>query len=186
MNCQESRKALDDWMAEVARQDRLPLELQAHVQQCPKCSEWYLELRELDSLMAAHAIEREPSPFFWTRLEARLQASARRQQPGWAGSWLSTFPAIVMSWTERRRVIAGLCMLALLLSTILIHQQAGYFQRRQLLGQIDKQWNELSIMPGSENPFQLEIGTTPDGLENPFPIIPETRSEENPFITLKS
>ena len=183
MNCEKSINTLDDWMIKAERFQPLPVMIQTHLDQCGTCSVRFQDLTRLDSLVAANAVVHEPSPFLWTRLEARLAAAPAPRTAGWLPSWLTGFPSVSIS---RRQWVAAMCLLVLVVSTMYIGQQVTDYRHYQLLVEIDEQWNNLKVAGGGENPFRLGIESSPAGHENPFPILGDTSPGKNPFSLTKS
>ena len=142
-------------------------------------------MHAVDALISTQAIEHNPSPFLWTRIEARLAEPQRLPEKGWAGI-TARWPVLATVWLQQRQLATALCMLILLVSILFINQQSTSFERIQLLGQIDRQAAQLEANAGSDNPFPVDLNGITGGSENPFPALPEINVDTNPFTKIKS
>lgn len=81
MNCNEIREQLVDVAAGVEP----PVELRSHVETCAGCAKTLKELSATMALLDEWQAP-EPSPYFDTRLQARLREERRSESVGWF-SW---------------------------------------------------------------------------------------------------
>ena len=97
MNCQEIRELLPDLAAgmDAATPEREPEpELENHIASCPACAAHLRELQKTMALLDEWQAP-EPSPYFDTRLQARLREEMVHPAAGWL-SWMRR-PAWAMS-----------------------------------------------------------------------------------------
>jgi hypothetical protein len=106
MKCNEIREMLPDLAAGLM--STAP-EVNDHVKSCADCSSTLNELRQTMALLDEWTVP-EPSPYFDTRLRARLREEEAKQPAGWL-AWL------------RRPALALSLGLALVAGTTLIMQQ---------------------------------------------------------------
>lgn len=91
MKCNEIRELMPDLAAGLS--DATP-EMNQHIHSCSECAETLAELRQTMALLDEWQAP-EPSPYFDTRLSARLREEAAKQPFGWF-SWLRK-PALAFS-----------------------------------------------------------------------------------------
>ena len=87
MNCEMARERMLD-----ALQGAVPADLQAHMASCAGCSERLTELRRTVSLLDEWKAP-EVSPYFDSRLRARLRDEQQVAERGWF-AWLGFKPAV--------------------------------------------------------------------------------------------
>ena len=135
--------------------------LRAHLADCPDCSAFYQEQRELSEWLRAGSPDLEPSPEIWTRIESKLQVP----QTSW---WqqLGSGMAAAFRLPEVGYAAASLLLLAFL---------SGGF-----MGQIQEAQPMARVYEKAENPFlvALKQEALPSSLagraaagENPFDLI---------------
>lgn len=98
MNCKEIRELLPDVAAGMASETS---EVQAHVASCNACAAKLDGLRQTMALLDEWKVP-EPSPYFDTRLNARLRDEAQRPASVWA--WIRK-PALALSFAAV--IVAG-------------------------------------------------------------------------------
>jgi anti-sigma factor RsiW len=91
MKCNEIRELLPDLAAGVATARP---EINDHLRSCADCGETLAEFRQTMALLDEWTAP-EPSPYFDTRLKARLREEAARQPVGWF-AWFRR-PALAIS-----------------------------------------------------------------------------------------
>ena len=79
MTCRKMESNIADLLFDA---DRVSAEVKAHVTECADCSRELAELRSTMSLMDSWEAP-EPSPFFDTRLQARLREEQAAAPAGW-------------------------------------------------------------------------------------------------------
>ncbi|MGB8011056.1 MAG: zf-HC2 domain-containing protein [Terriglobales bacterium] len=95
MNCNQIRELLPDLAAGMnAATPELTTEINKHVASCHDCAAHLRDLQKTMALLDEWQAP-EPSPYFDTRMTARLREEMARPQPGWL-SWLRR-PAWAMS-----------------------------------------------------------------------------------------
>jgi anti-sigma factor RsiW len=67
--------------------EHVPAEVQAHVEECGRCREELAELRATMSLLDAWQGP-EPSPYFLTRLDARMREEREAAPAHWPARWI--------------------------------------------------------------------------------------------------
>jgi cytochrome c-type biogenesis protein CcmH/NrfG len=72
--------------------ERVPAKVRAHVDECAGCREELAELRATMELMDTWEAP-EPSPYFLTRLDARMREERAAEPASWASSWLERLRA---------------------------------------------------------------------------------------------
>jgi hypothetical protein len=72
--------------------ERVPTKVQAHVDECAGCREELAELRATMELMDGW-VAPEPSPYFLTRLDARMREERAATPSSWPASWLERLRA---------------------------------------------------------------------------------------------
>jgi anti-sigma factor RsiW len=96
MNCNQIRELLPDLAAGMGAGTMQP-EVEKHIASCADCA---VHLRDFQKTMALldEWQAPEPSPYFDTRLQARLREEMARPEPGWL-NWLTRLrrPAWAMS-----------------------------------------------------------------------------------------
>jgi hypothetical protein len=185
MNCQESQHTMDQQIAALVISEEASRELQKHLTECSGCADRHDELCEVDTFITANADICDPNPFLWTRIATRLEENPRLPESGWVEA-VFRWPLLTYTWAKQRQLAASLCMLVLLISALIINQQSLYFEKTQLLGQIDRYAAQLAGTAGNENPFPLDLSATTIGSDNPFPVLPEINVDKNPFEDVKS
>jgi hypothetical protein len=85
MKCSEVERILPD-VLDDASEGALPLELQAHVETCPACSDLVADLRLIASEARTLGESEEPSPRLWVRIAAELRAEGLIREPETAPS----------------------------------------------------------------------------------------------------
>lgn len=91
MNCNQIRELLPDLAAGI---DASTPEVEKHIAACPDCAAHLAEFQKTMALMDEWQAP-EPSPYFDTRLQARLREEMARPQQSWLGALLR--PAWSMS-----------------------------------------------------------------------------------------
>jgi hypothetical protein len=95
--------------------DAVPAKVRAHVDECNRCR------AELDELHAAMALldtwkGPEPSPYFLTRLEARLREQREAEPTNWPASWFAAMRArLAYGPRTHVRPLAAMALTVLLL-----------------------------------------------------------------------
>jgi hypothetical protein len=72
--------------------ERVPAKVQAHVDGCANCREELAELRATMELMDGW-VAPEPSPYFLTRLDARMREERAAAPASWPESWIARLRA---------------------------------------------------------------------------------------------
>ncbi len=118
MKCQEIREQILE--SALSNRPMLP-EVQEHTGTCPSCREQWESMRGTMALLDAWEAP-EPSPFFDTRLYARLRSEAEAAPMGWRER-LKTAMAIrrPVGWRPLTAVALGLAMAA----------GIGFYERNQ-------------------------------------------------------
>jgi len=98
MNCEKIQEQLPDVALGVAP---LPSEVEAHLRKCSHCTEVLESLRATMTLMDEWETP-EPSPYWNTRMQARLREEQQRRPAGW------------LRWLRRPMlgIAAALCLVA--------------------------------------------------------------------------
>jgi len=91
MKCNEIRELMPDLAAGLSAATP---EMDGHIHSCSECTQSLAELRQTMALLDEWQAP-EPSPYFDTRLSARLREEAAKQPAGWL-SWLRK-PALAFS-----------------------------------------------------------------------------------------
>lgn len=93
MKCHEIREQMPDLAAGL---ETISTETETHLKTCAKCSEELADFRQTMALLDEWQAP-EPSPYFDTRLNARLREEMARPASGWV--WLHWFrrPALAVS-----------------------------------------------------------------------------------------
>jgi anti-sigma factor RsiW len=92
MQCNEIREYLFDLMAGEA----VTPEVQAHFSACPSCSSELASMNKTMALLDEWKAPEDTSPYFMTRLRARVRAEAQQEvSPGWL-TWFRK-PALAAS-----------------------------------------------------------------------------------------
>lgn len=95
MKCDEVRETMPD----LATGSMEPSEaMQEHLQKCATCATQLQEFRQTMALLDEWEAP-EPSPYFDTRLQARLRGERRRKRHGDVGGWRG---CLVRLWRWRR------------------------------------------------------------------------------------
>jgi hypothetical protein len=91
MKCQEIRECMPDLAAglEIASP-----EMDSHIRTCAQCAEELNDFRQTMALLDEWSVP-EPSPYFDTRLNARLREEMAKPAPGWL-HWFRR-PALALS-----------------------------------------------------------------------------------------
>src|SRR5215468_4694483 len=84
MNCTEIRELMPDLAAGMSEASR---EVDAHLEDCTECAGKLEEIRQTMALLDEWQAP-EPSPYFDTRLQARLREEATKPQRSWF-AWLN-------------------------------------------------------------------------------------------------
>lgn len=92
MKCNEIREQLPDLAAGLAT---VAPEVNAHISSCSECSGMFAEFRKTMALLDEWQAP-EPSPYFDTRLRARLREEAAKAQPSLWFAWMRR-PALAAS-----------------------------------------------------------------------------------------
>ena len=69
-----------------------PAKVQAHVAECDRCREELAELRATMALLDTWEAP-EPSPYFMTRLDARMREEREAAPAGWPAGWIARLRA---------------------------------------------------------------------------------------------
>jgi anti-sigma factor RsiW len=93
MSCKEIRESLPDIACGL---EPASAQVEEHLRGCTECAQKLNEFRQTMSLLDEWQAP-EPSPYFDTRLQARLREEMARPQWGWLG-WLRK-PALVVALT---------------------------------------------------------------------------------------
>ena len=93
-NCTGMDSKLADLLLESPSFDKrpAPAKVQAHVAECDRCREELAELRATLALLDTWEGP-EPSPYFMTRLDARLREEREAAPAGWPASWIGRLRA---------------------------------------------------------------------------------------------
>src|SRR5437868_9457419 len=130
MNCKMAEAELLD----VMNSDQVSAELQAHLRQCPECADRLAALRQTSNLLDAWSVP-EPSPYFDTRLHARLrEQQSAASQASFVFGWLG--------WLRARWKPALVGVLALALAVGIGLQRSGL-----ILGHNDSEIADVVIAP---------------------------------------
>jgi predicted anti-sigma-YlaC factor YlaD len=105
MNCNQIRELLPDLAAGM---DAATPEVENHIASCNACAAHLGDLRKTMALLEEWQAP-EPSPYFDTRLEARLREEMARPAAGWLG-WL---PRPAWAMTAAGVVLAGALAVAI-------------------------------------------------------------------------
>ena len=105
MNCNQIRELLPDLAAGM---DAATPEVENHIASCAACAAHLGDLRKTMALLDEWQAP-EPSPYFDTRLEARLREEMARPTAGWLG-WL---PRPAWAMTAAGVVLAGALAVAI-------------------------------------------------------------------------
>ena len=88
-NCNEMSKGMETKLADLLLDpDAAPSKVRMHVDACEHCRAELDELRATMTLLDTWEGP-EPSPYFLTRLDARLREQCAAQPAGWAATWLA-------------------------------------------------------------------------------------------------
>src|SRR5271156_7053869 len=87
MNCNEIRELLPDLAAGMDATTLQP-EVSKHIASCNNCAAHLRDLQKTMALMDEWQAP-EPSPYFDTRLQARLREEMARPTPAWSPKWFS-------------------------------------------------------------------------------------------------
>jgi anti-sigma factor RsiW len=90
--CKEAERKLAELLLASAESAALPGELQAHLDGCTSCRRELAELRATMALLETWESP-EPSPYFLTRLEARLREEREAEPAGWLQGGLARLRA---------------------------------------------------------------------------------------------
>jgi predicted anti-sigma-YlaC factor YlaD len=93
MKCNEIRELMPDLAAEL---NAATPEINEHLHTCAECAGKMREIRQTMSLLDEWRVP-EPSPYFDTRLSARLREETAKQSSGWL-QWVRR-PALAVSLT---------------------------------------------------------------------------------------
>ncbi len=107
MNCNQIRELLPDLAAGIDASKSVP-ELEKHIASCAGCAAHLHDLQKTMALLDEWQAP-EPSPYFDTRLQARLREEMARPATGW------------LNWLNRMRRCRGVC------------RSARYRHRRQVV-----------------------------------------------------
>ncbi len=109
MKCNEIHELMPDLAAGLSMATP---ELKAHLDSCPECAGRLEELRQTMALLDEWRAP-EPSPYFDTRLQARLREEAARQPAGW------------LHWLRRPGLAVALALFLVVGGTLI--QKGGHF-----------------------------------------------------------
>lgn len=93
MKCDEIRERMPDVAAGFSE---TTAEESKHLAGCTACAENLNAMRSTMALLDEWQVP-EPSPYFDTRLQARLREEMAKPQPGWLAAWLHWFRRPVMA-----------------------------------------------------------------------------------------
>jgi len=131
-NCTGMDSQLADLLLEP---EKAPAKVQAHVAECDRCRRELAELRATVALLDTWEGP-EPSPYFMTRLDARMREEREAAPAGWPASWIAQL---------RARFAYGPAMhvrpLAAMALTIVLLLGGGTY-----LGITD--WDQTGMQPG--------------------------------------
>jgi len=119
MKCENIREALME--AVISGPEAVSPEVQEHLRNCAACAEQLTSLRRTMALLDEWQAP-EPSPYFSSRLRARVREEAAVQPAGWL-AWL------------RRPVVAVAAMVLVGIGVSLL--EVGHFQGRNILATND-------------------------------------------------
>ncbi|MGA3134528.1 MAG: hypothetical protein ABSC88_00900 [Terracidiphilus sp.] len=88
-NCTEMESKLADLLLDP---DAAPAKVQAHVAECGRCRNELAELRATMDLLDTWEGP-EPSPYFLTRLDARMREEREAEPVSWPASWVARLRA---------------------------------------------------------------------------------------------
>jgi hypothetical protein len=96
MNCNQIREVMPDLAAGM---DAVTPEVSRHIASCEKCAAHFQELQKTMALLDEWQAP-EPSPYFDTRMQARLREEMARPQTGWfhwrlRPAWVLSLSAIL-------------------------------------------------------------------------------------------
>src|SRR5260370_8181439 len=117
MNCNQIRELLPD-LATAAGTDAATPEVEKHIASCADCAAHLRDFQKTMALLDEWQAP-EPSPYFDTRLHARLREEMARPSPGWL-SWLRR-PAWAMSVAAV--LFAGALVLAICRRSYISHPE---------------------------------------------------------------
>ena len=113
MNCNQIRELLPGLAAGI---DASTPEVEKHVASCNECATHLLELRKTMALLDEWQAP-EPSPYFDTRMQARLREEMAKPQPGW------------FAWLRRPALAAALMVLMAIGVGLFLSKNGRMYQR---------------------------------------------------------
>ena len=130
-NCKGMDEGLADLLLDTAS---APAEVRVHVAQCESCRKELEELRATIGVMDAWEAP-EPSPFFFTRLNARMREEREAAPAGWLTRLKSVFTAS-----------AGKPLAAMALTLVLLVGGGTYLSVSDLVAPPPPQPNEAAVV----------------------------------------
>ena len=110
--CAGTKGKLADLLLEP---EKAPAKVQAHVAECDRCRQELAELQATLALLDAWEVP-EPSPYFMTRIDARLREAREAEPAGWPASWIARLRArFAYGPPMHVRPLAAMAMTVLLL-----------------------------------------------------------------------
>lgn len=112
MNCTEIESKLADLLFDA---EAVPAKVQAHVAECDACRTQLSELQATMNLLDEWKVP-EPSPFFMTRMQARLREEREAAPAGWLARKLAGLRAsVAYGPVTHTRPLAAMALTVLLL-----------------------------------------------------------------------
>src|SRR5882762_2280852 len=109
MNCNQIRELLPDLAAGIDASKSVP-ELEKHIASCAGCAAHLHDLQKTMALLDEWQAP-EPSPYFDTRLQARLREEMARPATGWL-NWLNWLPHPALAISLAAVIFAGALLVA--------------------------------------------------------------------------
>src|SRR5260370_7211381 len=111
MNCNEIRKLLPDITPSAGMDARTP-EVESHIASCTACAAHLGDVRKTMALLDEWQAP-EPSPYFDTRLRARLSEERREEMARPAAGWLGWLRRPAWAMSAAGVVLAGALVVAI-------------------------------------------------------------------------
>lgn len=176
MSCQDSRLQILA-LLESDSEELEPRAVQAHLEACPACREFYQRETALNRLLQDPALELDPPEWLWTSIAARIGDAPIA---GPSDSILDRLSAWLGAWIRQPAPGYGLATLALLILLSLGLFRLPTTPDRTLLAELD-QYTLENAEPG--NPF-LAPEVSRDS-RNPFLATAVDSGRGNPFAEFR-